>query len=64
LKHFNLPAHWHAGGAIALRYRATPVARDTLSFTLIHGHLGNIDLGGALEAIPLTGRKRVDSCLQ
>ena len=52
------------GGTIAHRYRATPVARGTLSFTLIHGHLGNIDLGRALEAIPLTCRKRVDSCLQ
>jgi hypothetical protein len=64
LKHFNLSAHPRAGGTIAHEYRATPVAGSALSFMLFRGHVGNVDLGGALEAIPLTCRKRIDSCLQ
>jgi hypothetical protein len=45
-------------------YRAASVAGCAQSFMLIRNHLGNIDREGALEVIPLTGRNRVDSCLQ
>jgi hypothetical protein len=63
-KPFNPSSHPHAGITMTCNDRAAPVPGCAQSFTLIRNHLGNIDREGALEVIPLTGRNRVDSCLQ